>query len=175
MVVYDGGEFKTETKTLANYALRSGITACNSGGELSHRGNCTFLIRPLGHHEARLDPDAALRESEGAWRIHHESSCLGQVMARAGLWADIKRFYEPLRLPKTEGIALSRAEEEHLFAPARIKTKWFVAYYCGLISRNTTAGPSEIRHLRLGDIVPDGSYIQIELGVKNVLRKRPCR
>jgi integrase len=59
---------------------------------------------------------------------------------------------------------------------ARSQPRWFIAYCCGLISRNTTAGPGEIRHLRLGDLEidsPNGSFLHIEEGVKNAFRKRP--
>jgi integrase len=85
-------------------------------------------------------------------------------------------MYEPLPLPQSIGMALSCEEEDHLFAVARSRPRWLVAYCCGLISRNTTAGPGEIRHLRLGDIDIDtasGSFLHIEEGTKNSFRKRP--
>lgn len=117
------------------------------------------------------------RESDGASGINHEVSCLAQVLGRAGLWAEIKRFYEPLPLPKGSiGIALTAEEEGHLFKVASSRPRWLIAYCCSLISRNTTAGPSEIRYLRLCDVELDtdrGSFIHIEEGVKNEFRKRP--
>ena len=133
-------------------------------------------IRASRRHRARLSADAKPQPSDGASRINHEVGCLGQVMARAGLWTEVKRFYEPLPLPKTEGMALSPEEEEHLFNVARRRPRWFVAYCCGILSRNTTAGPGEIRHLRFVDVEldgPQGSFIRIEEGVKNEFRRRP--
>jgi integrase len=133
-------------------------------------------IRQTKRHQARKPSDAEPKASDGASRINHEISCLGQVMARAGLWVEIKKFYEPLPLPRPESMALSTEEETHLFHVAAGNARWFVAYCCALISRNTTAGPGEIRHLRLGDIELDtvhGSFLHIEEGVKNNFRKRP--
>lgn len=134
-------------------------------------------IRGSRRHRARLDVDMAPpQESDGGSRINHEISCLGQVLAHAGLWAEIAHFYEPLPLPQSIGLALSAEEEEYLFAVARSRPRWLVAYCCGLLSRNTTAGPGEIRHLRRRDIEldsPRGSFIHIEEGVKNLFRKRP--
>lgn len=116
-------------------------------------------------------------ESDGASLINHELSCLGQILHLAGLWDDVKKFYEPLPLPKeSAAIALTYEEERHLFEVARGNKRWQVAYYCALLSRNTTAGPGEIRHLRIGDIElggEHGSFVHIVEGVKNEFRKRP--
>lgn len=133
-------------------------------------------IRGSKRHCARLEADQAPQVSDGASRINHEIGCLGQILARAGLWVEIKRFYEPLPLPQTDAMVLSPEEEAHLFQVARSRPRWFVAYCCALISRNTTAGPGEIRHLRLRDIELDGaegSFIHIVEGVKNKFRERP--
>jgi integrase len=132
-----------------------------------HRAGLAKLGLPADH---RL-------ESDGASRINHELSCMGQILQLAGLWDTVKRFYEPLPLPKeSAAMALSFEEEQHLFEVARLNKRWQVAFYCALLSRNTTAGPGEIRHLRLGDIElggEHGSFMHIEEGVKNKFRKRP--
>lgn len=133
-------------------------------------------VRSSRRHRARLGPGATPQPSDGASRINHELSCLGQILGRAGLWTRIKRLYEPLPLPHPEALVLSPEEEEHLFQVARTRSRWFVAYCCALISRSTTAGPGEIRHLRLCDIDlggEQGSFIHIEEGVKNGFRRRP--
>jgi hypothetical protein len=56
-------------------------------------------------------------ERAGASLLNHEMSCLGQIMKRAGLWSEIKKFYEPMPLPQTSpGFAMEDDEEEqHLF------------------------------------------------------------
>lgn len=115
--------------------------------------------------------------TDGASRINHELSCLGQILRKAGLWQDLKRFYEPLPLPKeSPGMAITEEEERHLFAIARTNPRWRLAYLCAIVSRNTTAGPGEIRCLRLCDVeldTPHGSFLHIVEGVKNEFRKRP--
>jgi integrase len=146
------------------------------GNIVSYQEERQAEIRTSRRHRARLSPDAPPLESDGASRINHEVSCLGQVMAQAGLWEGIKRFYNPLPLPRSGAMALTHEEEQHLFAVARGRSRWFLAYCCGLISRNTTAGPGEIRHLRLQDLEidgPTGSFIHIQQGVKNDFRRRP--
>jgi integrase len=112
--------------------------------------------------------------TDGASIINHEISCvLQQVLRRAGLWAPIGKFYEPLPLPKAgPGIALSAEEERHLFQVAQSRPRWMVAYCCSLLSRNTTAGPGEIRHLRVRSVDLRARAISIEEGVKNNFRIR---
>jgi hypothetical protein len=113
-------------------------------------------------------------ESDGASRINHELSCLGQILQQAGLWEALRRFYRPLPLPRHgPGIALTPDEETHFFQVARSRPRWRVAFCCELLSRNTTAGPGEILHLRLMDVELDtaaGSFIHIEEGLKNEFR-----
>ena len=109
----------------------------------------------------------------GASRINHELSALGQVLRRAGLWEPLKRFYEPLRLPREgPGIALTEEEERHLFLVARSRPRWLVAYCCHLISLGTTAGPGEIRQLRLQDLDLAAETIYVQGGAKNRFRLR---
>jgi integrase len=112
--------------------------------------------------------------TDGASIINHEISCiLQQVLRRSGLWNNIGKFYEPLPLPKAgPGIALSADEERHLFQVAQSRPRWLVAYCCSLLSRNTTAGPGEIRHLRVRSVDLRTRSIAIEEGVKNDYRIR---
>jgi integrase len=114
-------------------------------------------------------------DTDGASSINHEVSCvLRQVLAHAGLWSEIEKRYEPLPLSKVEtGMALSPEEEEHLFKVGRSKPRWMIAYCADMISRNTTAGPGEIRHLRLKDIDLENRIIHVEEGVKNDFLVRP--
>jgi integrase len=112
--------------------------------------------------------------TDGASIINHEISCvLQQVLRRAGLWDPIGKFYEPLPLPKAgPGIALSAEEERHLFQVAQSRPRWMVAYCCSILSRTTTAGPGELRHLRVHSVDLRARAISIEEGVKNDFRIR---
>jgi integrase len=66
-------------------------------------------------------------------------------------------------LPKpTAGCALSSEQEERLFRTAA----------SNLITANTTAGPNEIRFLKLQDLDFDPPAIRISEGVKNAYRRR---
>lgn len=109
----------------------------------------------------------------GASRVNHELNTLSQILARAGLWPRIAPHYKPLKLPRPKvGCALSPEEEERLFRKAASNPRWKVAYCCSLITANTTAGPNEIRHLRLRDIEMNPPAIHIVEGAKNDYRRR---
>ena len=107
--------------------------------------------------------------------INHELGVLCQILKRAGLWAAIDPHYQPLRIPKSKrNRALTEEEEERLFRIAESNPRWLVAYLCSLITVNTTAGPGEIRKLRLRDVnLGNNPYIQICEGAKNEYRIRP--
>lgn len=114
------------------------------------------------------------REHPGASRINHELSTLQQILKRAGLWGPLAAWYQPLPLPKAgPGRALAPEQEERLFRLAASRSRWKVAYYCALITANTTAGPGEIRRLRLRDVDLPGRMIYIREGAKNRYRERP--
>jgi integrase len=124
----------------------------------------------IGHIREYVD---ARKLTTGASRINHEISTLQQMLKRAGLWAPIASWYEPLPLPRSgPGIALEPAEEEHLFAIARSRPRWRVAYYCALITANTTAGPEEIRMLQRQDVNLIERIIHVRDGAKNKYRVR---
>jgi integrase len=109
----------------------------------------------------------------GASLVNHEINTLQQILARAGLWSRIADWYEPLRIAsRGPGIALTPEEEACLFRTAARKKRWFIAYCCSLITATTTAGPGEIRNLRLGDIELDKAQFYITEGAKNENRKR---
>lgn len=114
-------------------------------------------------------------EAAGPICINHELSVLCQMLKRAGLWAKIEHYYQPLRIPRsTRGRALEQGEEESLFRVASTRPRWKVAYCCMLITANTTAGPGEIRHLRMRDVVLTSDYphLRIVEGTKNQHRIR---
>lgn len=109
----------------------------------------------------------------GPSRINHELNTLSQILNRAGLWAPLAPHYKPLPLPRSKvGCALAAEDESRLFRVAASNSRWSVAYWCSLLTANTTAGPAEIRHLRLRDVQLDPACINIQEGVKNEYRQR---
>lgn len=106
--------------------------------------------------------------------VNHEISTLKQILERAGLWADIGRFYRPLKLGKARaGCVLDRDEENCLFAAAASNPRWKIAYWCSLLTATTTCGPGEISHLHLDDITfGEKPSVRIRDGLKNVHRDR---
>jgi integrase len=119
--------------------------------------------------------------SAGPSAINHELNTLAQILKRAKLWAKLADSYKPLKVPKSRvGLALSAEEEERLFYVASAGGRWEVAYLAEMLSANTSAGPGEIRHLRICDIDlgrkdPDGvarPSMTVFEGIKNEHRER---
>jgi integrase len=113
--------------------------------------------------------------SAGPSMINHEVNMLAQILDRAGLWFEIKRFYKPLRLPKSKvGRALDDEEARRLLMVAGSNPRWKVAFWGSLITANTTAGPGEILGLRLCDVDLDAKRptITVRERLKNPHRER---
>jgi len=120
----------------------------------------------IGHFEQyqrlRSTGGAGFRKA-GPSSINHELNTLSQILNHAGLWARIEPHYRPLPLPRSKvGLPLTREEESRLFSVAASKPRWKVAYYCALLTANTLASPSEIRHLRLQDVDFDPPAIRAQ-------------
>ena len=131
----------------------------------------------IGHFEQYQRARAAGVEPwnrvAGPSRINHELNTLSQILNRAGLWAPLAVHYHPLPLPRPKvGCALVPDEESKLFRIAASNPRWKLAYWCSLLTANTTAGPGEIRHLRVRDVSLDPPQIHINEGVKNEYRIR---
>lgn len=126
------------------------------------------------YQRARIAGEIPGLKRAAATRTNHELGVLEQVLKRAGLWkGKIGDWYEPLAMPKEgPGFAMDEIEERHLFATAAREPRWLVAYCASLITANTTAGPGEIRNLRLCDIDLAASTIRIVEGAKNNGRVR---
>jgi integrase len=110
----------------------------------------------------------------GASLINKECSVIQQLLKRIGCWTELAAQYQPLPLPKeSPHRALTAQEEERLYRIGTTNPKWEVAYYAFVISVNTTAGPGEIRHLRLMDIDHDKQTLRVQpAGAKNEHRIR---
>lgn len=107
--------------------------------------------------------------------INHELGVLAQILKRAGLWKALDEHHKPLRIPRsTRGCALSMADEARLFEVLGSKKRWRVAYLCSVVTANATAGPGEIRMLRLRDLnlEADPPTVHIREGIKNKYRDR---
>ncbi|HXE90732.1 MAG TPA: tyrosine-type recombinase/integrase [Terriglobales bacterium] len=121
------------------------------------------ITKRKGHHPER----------PGASRINHELNTVQQVLALAGCWKEMEPWYKPLPLPESSpGRALTREEFERLFRMASTNKRWRVAYVAALLTANTTAGPGELRMLRLGDVDLEKAELHIRQGIKNPNRKR---
>jgi integrase len=158
-----------------------------SAGTVRDYRNCIKALAPffgklqLGQiHIGHLEWYQKMRSSGvGPSRVNHELNTLSQILARAGLWQPMAEHYKPLRLPRPKvGCAIAAEDEARLFRMAGSNPRWLVAYCCSLITANTTAGPNEIRHLKLGDLDIDSHRpdmppaIRISEGVKNEYRRR---
>jgi len=112
-------------------------------------------------------------EKAGSLRVNHELGAMQQILKRAGLWAAIEAHYEtlPISRPKP-GKAISPEDEDRLFLIASKKPRWKVAYWASSLTANTTAGPGEIRHLRIGDVDLNKKLLYIREGTKNEFRVR---
>lgn len=110
----------------------------------------------------------------GASIINHEYSILQQMLKRIGRWAEIAHDCQPLPLPKeSPGRALTEQEEDRLYRIGPTNPNWEVAYCTMVISLNSTAGPGEIRHVRLRDIdFEERSFRVAPEGAKNQHRIR---
>lgn len=140
----------------------------------------SLTLREISNGHLRIYQQMRATNEPNTWKqpagpslINHELNALAQILTRAGLWSELEKFYEPLPVPESDvGMALEPEEEAHLFDVASRRPKWKVAYCCSLISNGTSAGPGEIRHLKLKDINMAERYIDIRRGVKNRYRIR---
>jgi integrase len=127
------------------------------------------------YQQWRSEGSGGLRRA-GPSRINHELNTLSQILDHANLWGQIERHYKAVKLPRPKvGCALSPEDEARLFSVASSNPRWKVAYLCSILTANTTAGPGEIRHLRLRDVdmhaKPQPTIHFVE-GVKNEYRVR---
>jgi hypothetical protein len=100
----------------------------------------------------------------GGSSINKECSIVQQVLKRVRLWKNIVDDYQPLPLPDLgPGKSLTEIEEEAWFSAAAVKPGWRVAYLASLVSVNTSAGPSEILHLKLENVRLDADPPEIRI------------
>jgi integrase len=143
--------------------------------------NKFFGELPLNEiHAGHLDTYTEERaEAAGASCINHELNTLKQVLQQVEMWTEIAKDYKPLKVGEpTVGQAMEPAAETKLFEIASTEPRWKVAYLCSILTATTTAGPSEISHLHINDIVLGASSsapfgtMRIRDGLKNGHRER---
>ena len=138
----------------------------------------TAYFSELRLHEIDGDQIRAYQRARqarvGPGAINKECSVLQQMLKRVGRWPEIAHDYQPLPLPRgSRGRALSDAEYGRLFRAATGSPGWRAAYLFAVISANTSAGPKEVRTLRLQDVDLVERTISVEEGgAKNVYRIR---
>lgn len=104
--------------------------------------------------------------------INRECSVLQQMLKRIGRWKEIADNYQPLPLPKeSPHRALTPLEEDRIYRIGASNPAWEVAYCCFVLSVNSTAHFSELRHIRLRDIDKDERTFYVSHG-KNEGRRR---
>lgn len=113
----------------------------------------------------------------GANCIRKEVVLLQRMLRDAALWNDhrCKRFLKVQAVEPEGERALSREEQIRLLQVGSLAARHRFIYQYVLVALQTTAGPNELRQLKLGDIVldPGGPFIQIpRAGAKNKYRKR---
>lgn len=113
----------------------------------------------------------------GANCIRKEIALLERILVDAGAWtaARAKKFLKVQAVEPEGERALSREEQHRLLhvAPGAARHRFMYQYV--LVALQTTAGPNELRHLRLGDIYLNerAPYIEIpRAGAKNRYRRR---
>lgn len=110
----------------------------------------------------------------GASCINKECSVLQQMLKRIGRWIEIEVQYQPLAMPKeSPHRALTQQEEDRLYRMGTTNPNWEVAYCAFVISINTSAGPGEIRHMRIQDVELEMRTMRVQPeGAKNEHRIR---
>jgi len=128
-------------------------------------------LREITADHIRTYQEGRLQEA-GADCINHEISQVKQILTRVGAWHAIEDDYQRLPQRASEiGQVLTEEEKSRLIEAARSRPAWRVAYLATVLSANTTLGPKEIRHLRLGDLDIDNRLIWIRRG-KTAFRQR---
>ena len=93
-----------------------------------------------------------------------------------GEWERLKRFYNPMVLPKKRPQrVMTEKEEEQLFTAAESDPECFLAYIVAAITNNTTASGAELRSLQLRHVRLDVPEPEVEIPhalVKNEYRAR---
>lgn len=87
--------------------------------------------------------------------VNKETSVLQQMLKRIGKWPELMMDFQPLPPPKNAdeiGRCITDEEEARFFRIGLDNPDWCVATWASLLSVNTTAGPGEMLHLRIGDL-----------------------
>ena len=144
-------------------------------------GSLTLATILPGH--LRCYQDQRLTNEGNQWKreagpsyVNHEINTLTQMLDISGEWERLRRYYNPLTLPKKRPQrVMTEDEEDQLFQAASRDNGAYLAYLVASISNNTTATGCELRSLQLRHIQVDGPEPVIEIPhemVKNEYRAR---
>jgi integrase len=98
---------------------------------------------------------------------------LTAVLKSAHLWAPLQESFDPLTVPKRgPGKALTPEQTAHLIETARSNEAWFVALCATVLAYATGCRSGEIRTLKLGDVVVDGSHPHLQLRAEDTKGRR---
>lgn len=118
----------------------------------------------------------AWHRKAGSSIINHELSIMQQILKRAGKWKAIAHHYEPLPLPpEQKPKVMTEQEERRLFDIAASSAEFEIAFLVASLSVNTTACGSELRNVRLRDVLivgPNPKFIVDAETAKNGARGR---
>lgn len=113
----------------------------------------TFYPPEIGYEQIYRYQKLRQREGCGPSGINRETSFLQQLLKRIGTWEEIKRFFQPLKLPKWRpGKIISEQERQILWKVGKSKPNWEACYLFAVISVNSSAGPHEVLTLRHQDV-----------------------
>jgi integrase len=129
---------------------------------------------------------ARVENANGLWNkkcgpsiINHELCVVQQVMKRAKEWSRIGDLYTALPIPiSKKKKVLDDLEKRRLFSIAARRPEWELVLLVAKLSSNTTAAVTELRHLRLEDVILDPANPRIVIDgdtAKNSYRGRVIR
>jgi len=131
---------------------------------------------------ASCDPEVC-RGGFGTWAhaagancIRKEIALLTRILKSARAWdeEEMRADLQNLRPYQSDEIRALTAEEQHRFLHVASSREDFRLVYCyAIVALQTTAGSSEMRHLRLGDVFLEDRILRIQrMGAKNKYRIR---
>jgi integrase len=135
-----------------------------------------------GHMRAYQQARAVCDQAAGAWThraaantIRKEIAILIRVLREAGLWDELRdrRFQRVRPVQNDLKRALTREQQAELFDVASSRPEFRFMHQYAIIALQSTAGPGELRSIRLEHVSLDPCFIVIPAsGAKNRFRQR---
>lgn len=139
-----------------------------------HLGEVHLCSLHIGHFSTYQQ--TRRNEKACASYVNHETNTLSQILKRADLWDLIEKHYRPLPTGNwTPPKVLAPEDEERFFRIAASNPDWELAYWAVSLTNNTSAVGTELRHLKLKDVLLDHKPPKFHVPddkVKNEFRAR---